>query len=93
MTDWRLAAAGVRDFNVPRRTPRHPTKSHVVVAKVGSRVKLIRFGQQGVEGAGRPSARDDARARARRRSFKRRHAANIARGPLSPAWWADRVKW
>ena len=63
MTDWRHAAAGVRDFNVPRRTPRHPTKSHVVVAKVGSRVRLIRFGQQGVEGAGRPSARDDPRAR------------------------------
>ena len=57
MSDWRLAAAGVRDFNVPRRTPDHPTKSHVVVAKVGSRVKLIRFGQQGVQGAGRPSPR------------------------------------
>lgn len=78
-------------YNKPKRTPKHPTKSHVVVAKVGSTVKTIRFGQQGVSGAGKnPST---SKNKARRKSFKARHAANIKRGKLSAAYWANKVKW
>ena len=78
-------------YNKPKRTPKHPTKSHAVVAKVGDTVKLIRFGQQGVKVAGKnPTTQKE---KARRKSFKARHAKNIARGKLSPAYWADRVKW
>ena len=78
-------------YNKPKRTPRHKTKSHAVLAKVGSRVKLIRFGQQGVSGAGKsPKSKSQ---RARRRSFKARHAKNIAKGKMSAAFWADKVKW
>ena len=88
-----LDRAGVPAYNVPVRTPSHPTKSHVVVAKVGSRVKTIRFGQQGAETAGRPKRGESERMKRKRASFKSRHAKNIARGPLYPAWWADRVKW
>jgi len=78
-------------YNKPKRTPGHKTKSHAVLAKVGSTIKLIRFGQQGVSGAGKnpKSAKD----KARKKSFKARHAKNIARGKLSPAYWADKVKW
>ena len=78
-------------YNKPKRTPGHKTKSHAVLAKVGSTIKLIRFGQQGVSGAGKnpKSAKD----KARKESFKARHAKNIARGKLSPAYWADAVKW
>ena len=78
-------------YNKPKRTPKHPTKSHAVLAKVGSTVKLIRFGQQGVSGAGKNPKTD--REKARRRSFKARHAKNIAKGKLSAAYWADKVKW
>lgn len=91
--DPRLARAGVRDFNVPRATPEHPTKSHIVVAKVGSRVKTIRFGQQGAFTAGKPKRGESHTRTSRRKSFKSRHRKNIARGPLFPAWWADKVKW
>lgn len=78
-------------YNKPKRTPSHPTKSHAVLAKVGETVKLIRFGQQGVRGAGdNPTSAKD---KARQRSFKARHAKNIAKGKLSAAYWADRVKW
>jgi len=78
-------------YNKPKRTPKHPTKSHVVVAKSGSIIKLIRFGQQGVSGAGKnPSSKSE---KARRKSFKARHARNIARGVLSAAYWANKVKW
>jgi|TARA_R110002124_G_scaffold131438_1_gene293669 hypothetical protein len=81
----------VSGYNKPKRTPKHPTKSHVVVAKVGSTVKTIRFGQQGVSGAGKnPST---SKNKARRKSFKARHAANIKRGKLSAAYWANKVKW
>ena len=78
-------------YNRPKRTPGHPTKSHAVLARSGGQTRLIRFGQQGVSGAGKNP--QTARQKARRRSFKARHAANIARGRLSAAYWADRVKW
>ena len=78
-------------FNKPKRTPGHKTKSHAVLAKVGETIKLIRFGQQGVSGAGKNPKTD--KDKARKKSFKARHAKNIARGRLSPAYWADKVKW
>tara|TARA_R100001082_G_scaffold108605_1_gene84105 strand:+ start:124 stop:408 length:285 start_codon:yes stop_codon:yes gene_type:complete len=88
--DPRLKRAGVSGYNKPKRTPNHPTKSHVVVAKVGDIIKLIRFGQQGVTTAGK---KKDARSKARRKSFKARHAKNIAKGKMSAAYWANKVKW
>jgi hypothetical protein len=90
--DPRLARAGVSGYNKPKRTPNHPKKSHVVVAKVGDQVKTIRFGQQGVSGSPKKSGESAAYA-ARRRSFKARHASNISKGKLSAAYWADKVKW
>lgn len=87
-----LQRVGVSGFNQPKRTPSHPTKSHVVVAKVGSTVKTIRFGQQGVSGSPH-KAGESAAWRKRREAFQARHAANIAKGKLSAAWWANRVKW
>jgi len=92
MIDPRLKRVGVSGFNKPKRTPSHPTKSHVVVAKVGSQVKTIRFGQQGVSGSPK-KAGESASYRARRESFKARHAKNIAKGKMSAAYWADKVKW
>ena len=89
--DPRLERIGVTGFNQPKRTPSHPTKSHVVVAKVGDTVKTIRFGQQGVKGAGKNPTTEAEKAR--RKSFKARHASNIAKGKLSAAYWADREKW
>jgi hypothetical protein len=83
--DTRLARAGVEGFNQPKRTPSHPTKSHVVVAKSGDEVKTIRFGQQGVKGSPDGSKRNEA--------FKARHAENIAKGKMSAAYWANKVKW
>jgi len=81
-----------KGFNIPKRTPKHPTKSHAVLAKVGDQVRLIRFGQQGVKGS--PKKKNESEAyRNRRLSFKRRHKRNIDRGPLFPAFWADKVKW
>ena len=77
-------------YNKPKRTPNHPRKSHVVVAKVGNRIKLIRFGQQGVTTAGKKT---DAKSKARRKSFKARHAKNISKGKMSAAYWANKVKW
>jgi len=79
-------------YNQPKRTPGHPTKSHAVLAKVGDKVKLIRFGQQGVSGSPARTGESDA-SKARRASFKARHASNIAKGKMSPAFWADKVKW
>jgi hypothetical protein len=79
-------------YNKPKRTPKHPTKSHAVLAKDGETVKLIRFGQQGVSGSP-PRTGETAAAKARRASFKARHAENIAKGKLSAAFWADRSKW
>ena len=83
--DPRLERLGVSGFNKPKATPSHPTKSHVVVAKDGDTVKTIRFGQQGVKGSPDGSKRNEA--------FKARHAKNIAKGKLSAAYWADKVKW
>jgi hypothetical protein len=87
-----LRMAGVSGYNQPKRTPSHPTKSHVVVAKEGDRVKTIRFGQQGVSGSPRKEGESDS-YRKRRESFKARHASNIAKGKMSAAYWADKVKW
>lgn len=83
--DPRLERAGVSGFNKPKKTPSHPTKSHVVVAKSGDTVKTIRFGEQGATGSPDGSKRNEA--------FKARHASNIAKGPLSAAYWANKVKW
>lgn len=91
--DPRLARAGVSGFNRPKRTPSHPTKSHVVVAKVGDKVKTIRFGEQGASTAGAPKAGESDRMKKKRASFKARHAKNIAKGKMSAAYWADKEKW
>ena len=85
MADSRLKNAGVSGYNKPKRTPNHKTKSHVVVAKEGDKVKTIRFGQQGVKGSPKGSSRNKA--------FKARHASNIKKGKMSAAYWADKVKW
>ena len=90
--DARLKRAGVSGFNKPKRTPSHPKKSHVVVAKSGDQVKTIRFGQQGVSGSPKKAGESAAYA-ARRKSFKARHASNISKGKMSAAYWADKVKW
>ena len=91
--DPRLKRFGLSGYNKPKRTPSHKTKSHVVLAKVGSRVKLIRFGQQGAKTAGKPKKGESARMKAKRRSFKARHARNIAKGRMSAAYWSNLVKW
>jgi hypothetical protein len=91
-TDPRLARAGVSGYNKPKRTPNHPKKSHVVVAKEGEKVKTIRFGEQGVSGSPKREGESKADA-ARRASFKARHAENIAKGNMSAAYWAAKVKW
>ena len=89
--DPRLKKFGLAGYNKPKRTPNHPTKSHVVLAKEGDKIKLIRYGQQGVSGAGKnPQTEKD---KARRRSFKARHAKNIAKGKMSAAFWANKTKW
>ena len=97
--DSRLKRAGVSGYNKPKRTPNHPTKSHIVVAKEGDKIKTIRFGQQGkkvgtIRGtAGKPKKGESARMKAKRKSFKARHGKNIKRGKMSAAFWADKVKW
>jgi hypothetical protein len=92
MTDSKLKRAGVSGYNKPKKTPNHPTKSHVVVAKEGDKTKTIRFGQQGVSGSPKKSGESEA-YKNRRESFKARHADNIAKGKMSAAYWADKVKW
>jgi len=79
-------------YNKPKRTPGHPKKSHAVLAKSGDEVKLIRFGQQGVSGSPKREG-ESAADRKRRESFKARHAENIAKGKMSAAYWANKVKW
>ena len=91
--DLRFTKTGVVGYNKPKRTPTHPKKSHVVVARSGDQVKTIRFGQQGVKTAGKPKAGESQRQKARRKSFKARHGRNIAKGKMSAAYWADKVKW
>jgi hypothetical protein len=90
--DPKLERVGVEGYNQPKRTPNHPTKSHVVVAKVGDEVKTIRFGQQGVTGSPKRDGESEA-DKARRESFKARHAENIAKGKMSAAYWSKKVKW
>ena len=85
MADPRLKRFGLSGYNKPKRTPRHKTKSHIVLAKSGSKIKLIRFGQQGAKTAGKPKKGESARIKAKRRSFKARHRKNIARGKMSAA--------
>ena len=80
-------------YNKPKRTPKHPTKSHAVLAKEGDTIKLIRFGEQGASTAGKPKAGESDRMKKKRASFKARHAKNIKKGKLSAAYWSDRVKW
>jgi hypothetical protein len=79
-------------YNKPKRTPNHPNKSHAVLAKEGSTVKLIRFGQQGVSGSPKREG-ESAADRKRREAFKARHASNISKGKMSAAWWSSTVKW
>jgi len=90
--DPRLARAGVSGYNKPKRTPKHPTKSHVVVAKDGDKIKTIRFGQQGVRGAGKnPTSKKD---KARKKSYYARHNAQDASpSKLSARYWSHKVKW
>lgn len=87
----KLKKLGLSGVNKAKRTPGHPTKSHVVLAKSGDKIKLIRFGQQGVSGAGKSPK--TASEKARRKSFKARHASNIKKGKMSAAWWSSKIKW
>ena len=80
-------------YNKPKRTPNHPTKSHVVLAKEGDQIKMIRFGEQGAKTAGKPKAGESDKMKKKRASFKARHAKNIAKGKMSAAYWADKAKW
>ena len=85
-----IKRAGVSCLNKPKRTPSHPKKSHIVVTNCKGKIKTIRFGQQGVSTAGK---KKDTKSKARRKSFKARHAKNIAKGNCSAAYWANKVKW
>ena len=91
--DSRLERAGVSGFNKPKRTPSHPKKSHIVVAKVGDKIKTIRFGEQGASTAGKPKSGESSKMKKKRASFKARHRKNIAKGKMSAAYWANKVKW
>tara|TARA_R100000654_G_scaffold1312_3_gene4801 strand:+ start:28 stop:333 length:306 start_codon:yes stop_codon:yes gene_type:complete len=100
MSAERIAAArrlmkklGLKGFNIPKRTPNHPTKSHMVMAKEGDKIKLIRYGEQGASTAGAPKPGESKRMKMKRKSFKARHARNIAKGKMSAAYWADKTKW
>ena len=89
----KMKEEGLSGVNKPKRTPNHPTKSHCVMASEGGKYKFIRFGQQGVKTAGKPKSGESAKQKARRASFKARHAKNIKKGKMSAAYWADKVKW
>ena len=91
--DPRLARAGVSGYNKQKRTPNHPKKSHVVVAKEGDKIKTIRYGEQGAKTAGKPKAGESEAMKKKRASFKARHGKNIAKGKMSAAYWANKVKW
>ena len=88
-----LNRAGVSGYNQPKRTPNHPTKSHVVVVEVDGKPRTIRFGEQGASTAGKPKPGESERMKTKRASFKARHGKNIAKGKTSAAYWADKVKW
>ena len=91
--DSRLQRASVSGYNKPKRTPKHPKKSHIVVAKEGNKIKTIRFGEQGAKTAGKPKAGESEAMKKKRASFKARHSKNIKRGKMSAAYWADKYKW
>ena len=91
--DPRLKRVGVSGYNKPKRTPKHPKSSHVVVAKEGDRIETIRFGEQGASTAGKPKPGESQRMKQKRASFKARHRKNIAKGKFSGAYWANKVKW
>ena len=91
--DPRLERAGVEGYNKPKRTPKHPKKSHIVVAKEGNKIKTIRYGEQGAKTAGDPKKGESAKMKKKRKSFKARHRKNIKRGKMSAAYWADKSKW
>ena len=91
--DPRLARAGVSGFNKAKRTPSHPKKGHIVVAKDGDKIKTIRFGEQGASTAGDPKKGESSKMKKKRASFKARHAKNIAKGKMSAAYWANKAKW
>lgn len=91
--DPRLERFGLSGYNKPKRTPKHPKKSHVVLAKEGNKTKLIRFGEQGAKTAGKPKAGESEAMKKKRASFKARHAKNIAKGKMSAAYWANKTKW
>tara|TARA_R100000388_G_C7231990_1_gene155244 strand:+ start:1059 stop:1364 length:306 start_codon:yes stop_codon:yes gene_type:complete len=88
-----LKKHGLSGVNKPKRTPSHPKKSHIVLAKVGDKIKLIRYGQQGAKTAGKPKAGESDRMKKKRKSFKARHRRNIAKGKMSAAYWANKSKW
>lgn len=91
--DPRLERAGVSGYNKPKKTPNHPTKSHIVVAKEGDKVKTIRFGEQGAKTAGKPKKGESEAMKKKRASFKARHAKNIKKGKMSAAYWSSVTKW
>jgi hypothetical protein len=91
--DYRLTKAGVSDYNKPKRTPKHRTKSHIVVAKEGDKIKTIRFGEQGAKTAGKPKKGESDKMKKKRSSFKARHGKNIKKGKMSAAYWSNKVKW
>ena len=93
MSQSLLKRIGVSGYNKPKRTPGHPKKSHVVVAKEGNKVKTIRYGEQGASTAGKPKAGESKRMKMKRKSFKARHRKNIAKGKMSAAFWANKSKW
>ena len=89
----KMKELGLKGVNKPKRTPDHPTKSHVVMASEGGKYKLIRFGEQGAKTAGKPKSGESDRMKKKRASFKARHSKNIKKGKMSAAYWADKVKW
>lgn len=91
--DPRIIKAGVEGYNKPKRTPNHPTKSHIVVAKEGDKIKTLRFGEQGAETAGKPKEGESKRMKSKRKRFKSRHGRNIKKGKMSAAYWSWVTKW
>ena len=89
----KMKELGLKGVNKPKRTPDHPTKSHVVMASEGGKYKLIRFGEQGAKTAGKPKSGESDKMKKKRASFKARHSKNISKGKMSAAYWADKVKW
>ena len=89
----KMKELGLSGVNKPKRTPNHPTKSHVVMAQEDGKARLLRFGEQGAETAGKPKEGESERMKNKRASFKARHGRNIAKGKMSAAFWSDKIKW